>query len=107
MYDGSTQSATTRGSIDVEQTVVFTAIAVSHSIEAQTGWSIKKLVRTARRYHTVTAQADSQTLTKLAKCTVLFTPGKRGRSPGVVAACGQFRDKHRVFDLEHCQRRGR
>ena len=29
----------------------------------QTGWSIKKFVRTARRYRTVTIQAGRQTLT--------------------------------------------
>jgi hypothetical protein len=42
---------------------VFAAMAVSHCIETQTGWSIKKFVRTARRYRTVTIQAGSQTLT--------------------------------------------
>ena len=30
----------------------FAALAVSHWIEHQTGWSIKKFVRTARRYRT-------------------------------------------------------
>jgi hypothetical protein len=34
-----------------------------HWIEAQTGWSIKKFVRAARRYCTVTIQAGGQTLT--------------------------------------------
>jgi len=38
-------------------------MAVSHRIEHQTGWSIKKFVRTARRYRTVTIQAGSHTLT--------------------------------------------
>jgi hypothetical protein len=42
---------------------VVAAMAVSHYIEAQTGWSIKKFVRTARRYRTVTVQAGSHTLT--------------------------------------------
>jgi hypothetical protein len=37
--------------------------AVSHWVEHQTGWSIKKFVRTARRYRTVTIQAGRQTLT--------------------------------------------
>jgi hypothetical protein len=31
-------------------------------IEHQTGWSIKKFVRTARRYRTVQIRADRQTL---------------------------------------------
>ena len=42
---------------------MFAALAVSHWVEAQTGWSIKKFVRTARRYRTVTIQAGRQTVT--------------------------------------------
>ena len=38
-------------------------MAVSHYIEHQTGWSIKKFVRTARRYRTVKIKAGNQTLT--------------------------------------------
>ena len=33
---------------------------VSHLIEHRTGWSIKKFVRTARRYRTVRIQAERQ-----------------------------------------------
>jgi hypothetical protein len=39
----------TRDSIDAHMTVVFAALAISHWVETQTGWSIKKFVRTARR----------------------------------------------------------
>jgi hypothetical protein len=53
----------TRDSIEAHLTIVFAAMAVSHWIEHQTGWSIKKFVRTARRYRTVTIQAGKQTLT--------------------------------------------
>jgi hypothetical protein len=42
---------------------VFAALAVSHWIERQTGWSIKKFVRSARRYRTVTIRAGQHTLT--------------------------------------------
>jgi hypothetical protein len=42
---------------------VFTALAVSHRIEHQTGWSIKKFVRTARRYRTVQIRAGQHILT--------------------------------------------
>jgi hypothetical protein len=52
-----------RQSIEAHLTIVFAALAVSHWIEHQTGWSIKKFVRTARRYRTVTIQAGRQTLT--------------------------------------------
>ncbi|WP_424751557.1 IS1634 family transposase [Mycobacterium sp.] len=53
----------TRDSIEAHLTIVLAALAVSHWIEHQTGWSIKKFIRTARRYRTVTIQAGSQTLT--------------------------------------------
>ena len=52
-----------RQSIDAHLTIVFAALAVSHWIETQTGWSIKKFVRTARRYRTVQIKAGRQTLT--------------------------------------------
>jgi hypothetical protein len=42
---------------------VFAALAVTHWIEHQTGWSIKKFVRTARRYRTVQIKAGGQILT--------------------------------------------
>ena len=53
----------TRDSIEAHLSIVFAALAVSHWIEHQTGWSIKKFVRTARRYRTVTIQAGRQILT--------------------------------------------
>ena len=52
-----------RESIEAHLTIVFAAMAVSHYIETQTGWSIKKFVRTARRYRTVQIKAGRQTLT--------------------------------------------
>jgi hypothetical protein len=41
-----------RDSVEAHLTIVFAALAVSRWIEEATGWSIKKLVRTARRYRT-------------------------------------------------------
>jgi transposase len=52
-----------RESIDAHLTIVFAALAVSHWIEHQTGWSIKKFVRTTRRYRTVQIKAGRQVLT--------------------------------------------
>ena len=52
-----------RESIEAHLTIVFAALAVSHWIEHQTGWSIKKFVRTARRYRTVQIKAGQHTLT--------------------------------------------
>jgi hypothetical protein len=42
---------------------VFAALAVSRWIEDQIGWSIKKFVRTARRYRTIQIQSGAHTLT--------------------------------------------
>jgi transposase len=52
-----------RESIEAHLNVVLAAVAVSHRIEQQTGWSIKKFVRTARRYRTVTIRAGERTIT--------------------------------------------
>ncbi len=52
-----------RESIDAHLTIVFAALAVSRWIEGRTGWSIKKFVRTARRYRTIQIQAGNQTIT--------------------------------------------
>nr|AUO14871.1 Mobile element protein [Amycolatopsis sp.] len=52
-----------RESIDAHLTVVFAALAVSRWIEQTTGWSIKKFVRTTRRYHTINIHAGEYTLT--------------------------------------------
>ena len=52
-----------RESIEAHLSIVVAAMAVSHYIETQTGWSIKKFVRTARRYRTVQIKAGRQILT--------------------------------------------
>jgi len=52
-----------RQSIEAHLTIVFAALAVSHWIECQTGWSIRKFVQTTRRYRTVRIRVGRQTLT--------------------------------------------
>jgi hypothetical protein len=52
-----------RDSIEAHLTIVLAALAVSRWIEHQTGWSIRKFVRTARRYRTIQIQAGPQTIT--------------------------------------------
>ena len=52
-----------RESIEAHLSIVVTAMAVSHYIEAQTGWAIKKFVRTTRRYRTVQIKAGRHILT--------------------------------------------
>jgi hypothetical protein len=52
-----------RYSIEAHLTIVFAALAVSRWIERQTGWSIRKFVKTARRYRTIQIQAGPHTIT--------------------------------------------
>jgi hypothetical protein len=42
---------------------VLAALAVSRWIEHATGWSIRKFVRTARRYRTIQIQAGDHVIT--------------------------------------------
>jgi transposase len=53
----------TRDSIEAHLTIVFAALAASRWIEARTGWSIRKFVKTARRYRTIEIQAGDQVIT--------------------------------------------
>jgi Transposase DDE domain len=53
----------TRESIEAHLTIVFAALAVTRLIEDRTGWSIRKFVRTARRYRTVQIRAGQHILT--------------------------------------------
>jgi hypothetical protein len=53
----------TRDSIEAHLTIVLAALAVSRWIEHQTGWSIRKFVKTARRYRTIQIQAGPHTIT--------------------------------------------
>jgi hypothetical protein len=52
-----------RESIDAHLNIVFTALAITRWLEDTTGWSIKKFVRTARRYRTIQIQAGAHTIT--------------------------------------------
>ena len=52
-----------RESIEAHLNVVFAALAVTRWIEDTTGWSIRRFVRTARRYRTITIQAGQHTIT--------------------------------------------
>jgi Transposase DDE domain len=51
-----------RDSIEAHLTIVLAALAVSRWLEERTGWSIKKFVRTARRYRTIEIQAGAHTV---------------------------------------------
>jgi hypothetical protein len=53
----------TKDSIEAHLTIVFAALAVSRWIEDTTGWSIKKFVKTVRRYRTIQIQAGDHLIT--------------------------------------------
>ena len=63
----------TRDSIEAHLTVVFAALAVSRHLQAQTGVSIKKLVRTLRPLRTVQIRLAGQTIT----ATPMISPEAR------------------------------
>ena len=52
-----------RDSIEAHLTIVFAALAVGRWIEAQTGWSIRKFVKTARRYREIEIKAGQRVIT--------------------------------------------
>jgi hypothetical protein len=52
-----------RESIEAHLTIVFAALAVTRWVEEITDWSIRKFVRTARRYRTIQIQAGAHTIT--------------------------------------------
>ena len=52
-----------RDSIEAHLTIVFAALAVSRWIEHRTGWSIRRFVKTARRYRTIEIQAGQHVIT--------------------------------------------
>jgi hypothetical protein len=49
-------------SIEAHLKIVSAALAISRWTENQTGWSIRKFVRTARRYRTIEIQAGEHTI---------------------------------------------
>ena len=52
-----------RDSIEAHLSIVFAALAAGRWIEHQTGWSIRKFVKTARRYRTYRIQAGQHAIT--------------------------------------------
>jgi hypothetical protein len=52
-----------RDSIEAHLTIVFAALAVSRGIGHQTGWSIRKFVKTAHRYRTIQIQVGKHIIT--------------------------------------------
>lgn len=53
----------TKDSIEAHLSIVFAALAVGRWIEDTTDWSIRRFVKTARRYRTITIDLAGQTIT--------------------------------------------
>lgn len=52
-----------RESIEAHLSIVFAALAISRLVEDRTGWSIRKFVKTMRRYRTIEIQAGEHVIT--------------------------------------------
>jgi len=52
-----------RQSIEAHLTIVTAALAMAHWLETTTGWSIRRLITTTRRYRTITINIAGHTLT--------------------------------------------
>ena len=52
-----------RQSIEAHLTIVTAALAMARWLETATGWSIRRLITTARRYRTITINIAGHTLT--------------------------------------------
>ena len=52
-----------RQSIEAHLTIVTAALAMARWLETTTGWSIRRLITTARRYRTITINIAGHTLT--------------------------------------------
>jgi len=52
-----------RDSIEAHLSIVLAALAISRWIEHATGWSIRRFVKTARRYRTIHIQAGDHIIT--------------------------------------------
>ncbi len=77
----------TRDSIEAHLTIVLAALAVSRWIEARTGWSIRKFVKTARRYapsrskpETTSSPPPTRYLTTFARPSRPSTPAPEMRT---------------------------
>jgi hypothetical protein len=74
-----------RDSIEAHLTIVFAALAVSRWIEHQTGWSIRKFVKTARRYRTIQSRsATTSSPPPTPSPTTSAQHSLRSTTPGVV-----------------------
>jgi Transposase DDE domain len=95
-----------RDSIEAHLTIVLAALAVSRWIERVTGWSIRKFVKTARRYRTIQIQAGPHVITFRRPATRRPAPGHRSDQlpPLTCALVGRSRELILSWSLEPQQR---
>jgi hypothetical protein len=91
----------TRDSIEAYLTIVFAARPVSRWIEHQTGRSIRKFVKTARRYRTVQIQAGPHTTTP--RITSVLTGLAAPPAAGRLLLTGSPRFAEVGIDLTSCR----
>ena len=72
----------TREARGLRLAIVFAALAVSRWIEHQTGWRVRKLVRTARRSRSIEIQADPTPSPPPTRYRMTSNPGNRQAHPG-------------------------
>ena len=63
-----------RDSTGARLSIVFAALAAGRRIEHQAGWSIRKFVKTARRYRTIQIQADDHIIIIIIITTTTAAP---------------------------------
>jgi len=73
-----------RALIEAHLSIVFAALAVTKFVEDRNGWSIKKFVRTARRYRTVPANTSSPPKTPFRPTYATHSPSSAERAAAAV-----------------------
>jgi hypothetical protein len=68
-------------SIEAHLTIAFAALAVSRWLERQTGWSIKKLVKTLRRYRSIAVKPATTSSTPAHPSTTPHAPPSTPSGP--------------------------
>jgi hypothetical protein len=92
-----------RDSIEAHLAIVFAALAISRWIEHQTGWSIRKFTRTARRYRTIQIQAGQHTITAADPLPADLRAALPWRETVGLNTWSAWRLRHVIGDRHGCQ----
>src|SRR5215469_5125123 len=91
----------TRDSIEARLTIVFAALAVSRWVEHRTGWSIRKFVKTARRYRTIQIQAGDHLITQPTRYPTTCARPSKPSTPAPECALAEVRLDNNHHISEH------